>query len=95
MKTYTEKDVEDFLIDRYGTKILVYKGFYALRYIICHHNDIVDNLANVYNEYANENKTTISAIERAIRHFRTRINTNTESNKELINLLIIEFQRWL
>lgn len=95
MKEYTERDIEDFLLEKYDTKILIYKGFYLLRTILNKYTTIIETMMPVYEYVAEEHKTTPSAVERALRHFRTRVNTNTDTNKELVNLLIIEFQRWL
>lgn len=82
---------EQFLVEKYGTKILIYK---SVPYIACalRERKLIYNIMEWYKRIGEDFNTTSDCIERNIRHFRSKID-ECRVNQEFLNSLILEFRK--
>lgn len=93
MIAYTKTGVENFLIDKYGSRVLKYKGFKILRDLIYDNADcLAGNLVEEYARLAKTYKGNWKSIERALRYLKEMMDNNEETNLIFVNRLIIEFR---
>lgn len=84
-------DVEKFLINKYGVECLNYTGFKYIRDIIMNNEDyIAGKTMRELSKIAHEYHIHTHAVERAIRHFKSKVTGETEPNTVFLNNLIFE-----
>ena len=95
MIPYTKTGVEEFLINKYGSKILKYKGFRIIRDLIYDNSDcLAGNLLKEYDRLAEIYDTNWQSIDREVRYLK-QILKEEDQNTAFINKNIIEFRSTL
>lgn len=81
---------EKFLVNKYGTKILRYKG---LEYVVCalKEENLIYDIMKWYKDIGVQHNKHWQSIERNLRHFRSAIEEE-RVNQEYLNSLIIEYR---
>lgn len=93
MIAYSKTNVENFLIDKYDSKVLKYKGFKILRDLVYDNADcLAGNLVEEYARLAKIYKSNWKAVERSVRYLKNMVDNEEETNLMYVNRLIIEFR---